>query len=125
MSDTAWDTLVLTGEDFEFLGRAIEDIVIDAEARDLTGLFEYRVAVQQKFRDGEWQPAASAITAAELLLGTQSAEGYTVGTEFNDRQKLGYRTRLILQYHAKSTGGGAVGDSASLSVSAAVRFFAK
>ena len=125
LSDSDWDMLVLTGADFEYIGRAIEDIFIDAEARELTGSFEFRVIIQRKFRNGDWQPVPASISSADEVLDKQTADGcFSSSSAFSTRTKFGYRTRLVLQYRANQTGGGAVGDSAELSISAAVRFFA-
>lgn len=124
VSDTAWDTLELTGDDFEYLGRAIQDIVVDVEMRSAPATFEFRVCVQRRFRNGDWTPGLGSLTSSEVLIGPQTGEGYYVSSAFSDRARFGYRTRLILQYHARSTGGGVVGNSAQMSISAAVRFFA-
>lgn len=117
---------MLTGPDFESIGPMIEDIVIHAETNNLSSQFEYRVAVQRRFRNGDWTPAPGAIGSGELVLSLQSADGYAItSTPFNDRSKFGYRTRLVLQYHSKQTGGGAVGANAELNLVAAVRFFTR
>lgn len=129
-ASSPWDLLVLTGADFEPLGKAIEDIVIDCEVTNLIAQFQFFVAVQRKFRNGDWGPSLADIVSAGsayCLLGTAAAPidtaEYKVGAAFTDRTKFGVSTRLVLFHQSKSSGSGRVGASARISMQAAVRFW--
>lgn len=129
-ASSPWDTLVLTGQDFEPLGKTIQDIVIDCEVTNLVAQFQFFVAIQTRFRNGDWGPSlADIITAgsAYCLLGTPAAPidtaKYTIGSAFSDRTKMGVLSRLVMFHQSKSAGGGRVGASARISMQAAVRFW--
>lgn len=125
VSDTAWDQMVLTDESFEGLGPSIQDIVVHADLRNVTGTFECRVVLQRKFMDSDWTPVPGSISASDVVMAAASADGYATLAVFNDRTRLnGAKIRLILQYHAKSTGGGAVGNKAEVTLGCALRFYA-
>lgn len=127
VSDTNWDQLVLTEGSFEALGPALQDLMVHVEMRNTTGNFELRVAIQKKFLDADWSPVSGSLTSADIILGSPSplsADGYTPSNVFLDRSRLGgLRIRLLLQYRAKSTGGGVVGAKSEVSIAAACRLF--
>lgn len=124
VSDTAWDQLVLTDESFEGLGPGVQDLVVHADLRNTTGTFECRVVLQRKHMDSDWTPAPASIGAGDVVLAVVGADGYAPIAVFNDRTRLNAaKIRLVLQYHAKATGGGAVGNKAELSLSVALRFY--
>lgn len=82
--------------------------------------------IQRKFLDGDWIPAPGSITSSDIVIGSTplAADGYSHSAPFADRARLGgVRTRLLLQYHAKSTGGGVVGAKSEISCCGYVRPF--
>jgi hypothetical protein len=122
VGDSTWDQLILPCEALSESGPAIQDLVLHAEIRNLSGLFGFRVAIQRKFLDGDWLPLPASISSGDLLLGEQTADGYPAPSVFSDRSRLGMQTRLLLQYHARNTG--AAGARADLSLTLAIRLFA-
>ena len=126
VSDTAWDQMVISGPEFARIGPATQDIVLNIELHNTTGLFECRVALQGRFMDGDWVPAPASIATADLLTGASpiAADGLTVTVPFTDRQRLArIESRLLLQFHAKATGGGVVGAKSEISISGIARPF--
>ena len=121
VSDTAWEEEVLSDAIIESSGPHTEDLVMHSETVRLSGQFEWRVAMQRKFLDLDWAPTGGAIAAGDLVLPAQNADGYTIGAPFTDRARLGLRTRLLLQWHTRATGGGAIGDMAEVSLAMAQR----
>lgn len=128
-SSSSWDLLVLTGPEFESLGKAIQDIVIDYEVSNIIDNFQFFVAIQSKYRNGDWGPALSGIVSGDCLVGTSAAPvtqaAYKIGTAYTDRTRFGVLSRLVMFHQAKTTGGGTgrVGSSARISMQAAVRFW--
>lgn len=117
-----WDSYVITGSDFEPLGPAIVDIVLHAEAVNPSPNFSYRVRLEVRLRDdAAWGPPPGG--AAAVLLGpiTPPITGYVISAVFNDRSKLGYRSRLVLDIQNSSA---ATLVAAQMYVSAAVRLYA-
>lgn len=124
VSDSAWEEEVISDATLEASGLHTEDLVMHSETVRLTGQFEWRVAVQRKFLDLDWTPTGGAIAAGDLVLPAQAASGYTIGSVFADRGRLGLRIRLLLQWHTRATGGGAIGDMAEVSLAMASRRWA-
>lgn len=116
-TESEWAQYVLTDESFERLGPTLQDIVAHAEVRDLTAKFRYKLVLQYRFSNGDWQDGGELLSAS-----TAGAAGYTIGTPFNDRQKFGVRIRVVLR--AALDSGGNAGERGTLSVSLALRFFA-
>ena len=128
-SSSSWDLLVLTGPEFESLGKAIQDIVIDYEVSNIIADFQFFVAIQSKYRNGDWGPALSGLVDGDCLVGTASAPitqaAYKIGAAYTDRTRFGVLSRLVMFHRAKTSGGGTgrVGASARISMQAAVRFW--
>ena len=121
VSNAAWVERVLDCPELEYQGPALEDIVLHAEMLGRTGAFEWQVSIQYKYQDGPW----SVITApGDTVMSGMNTDGYVPSPPFNDRSRLGRRRiRLVLEYRANQTGGGAVGDSAMLRLGLACRPF--
>lgn len=120
VSDSGWDERVLDCAELEELGPALLDMATHMEMRGRTGQFEARLVLQYKYEDGSW----STPGGSDVLLATVSSDGYPDPAVFSDRARLGRRRiRVVLQFRTKSTGGGAIGDRATLSVGVACRPF--
>ncbi len=105
---------VVTGEEFERLGPAIQDIVIHAEGSNFTSNFSYDVVLQYKYELGNWSTVS--------LLGIQTGTTYVISTPFVDRVKLGMRIRVLIRTQITSVGG-ATPQTGTLNVTAAVRLY--
>ncbi len=108
---------VVTGDDFERLGPAIQDIVVHAEGSNFTPNYSYDVVLQYKYDLGNW----TTITGATQLILLQTATPYVIGTAFGDRTKLGLRLRILIR--TQITAGSTNSQSGTLSATAAVRLY--
>jgi hypothetical protein len=117
-SAAGWDSYVLTDESFEPLGPSIVDIIIHAEGLNLMTNFQYQVRLEYRMYDGSWGPAIGA--SPVILLGPVTTSGAKISQVFSDRTKLGLACRLVLDVQNSAA---AVNVSATLSVSAAIRFY--
>ena len=118
VSDSAWEERIISGEDFEKLGPGIQDIVTHYEGQNRQGNFEWKLVAQRQLSNA-WVPTTFA--AADEVVPSVTGDGYNIAAPYSDRARLGVKTRLVLQFRATQTGGGAVGDRQMLSITVAVR----
>ncbi len=121
VSSSAWESMPITGEEFEEVGPGSADLFVHAEVRNRVGQFEARIAIQSKFLDGDWGPPPGSLATADIVLGNPTvlnSDNYYRNL-FVDRGRTGAMAiRLLLQYRTASTPvSGAIGDRADLTIS--------
>ncbi|MFZ5479295.1 MAG: hypothetical protein ACOZNI_21195 [Myxococcota bacterium] len=122
VGDSNWDSMPIPCDELEELGPSIQDLTLNAEIRNLAGLFGLKIAIQRKFLDGDWLPAPANIGAGDTILTEQTADGYPAPVLFADRSRLNaYRIRLLAMYRTKT--GGTSGARADLSLAVSCRLF--
>jgi len=116
VSETEKSEYVLTGDDFEGLGPAIEDLVVHFEGNNYTvnDKLQVEVVLQKRFVGANW------VDGGTLLSATSDPE-YAISLPFANRGAFGVHSRIVLRAFLAS--GGAVGRAGEVSVVVAVRFF--
>lgn len=109
------DEYVLTGQELESLGPALQDIVVHSECSDITQNFSYKFQLQWKYNNGGWQSVD--------LSPFSTSGGYTITVPFADRTTFGIRVRVVMLCFVEAGGSGDVVEQATMNISVAARLY--